>query len=77
MSITVARSGITINGAKLRKRRCAARLSTTSLAAAVGCQPGHIRLLERGMRSPSIELLGKLEKALNIKAEDLDAELPE
>ncbi len=77
MSITVARTGITINGAKLRKSRIAARLGTAALAEAVGCEPGHIRLMERGLRRPSIEMLGAIEKALEISAEqDLDAELP-
>jgi transcriptional regulator with XRE-family HTH domain len=70
------RAGIPINGAKLRRARVQQRMGTARLARLVGCSPGHVRLMERGLRRPSLDLLGRLEAALGVTAEELDAELP-
>lgn len=69
--------GIPIDGERLRAAREAERMSVSILAALVDVEPGHLRLLERGQRLPSIELVGRLEEALAVTAAELGASLPE
>ncbi len=69
----MASSGITINGGKLREARLRKRWSTRLLADKLGCEPGHVRLMERNIRRPSISMLGKIEEVLEVSAKDLGA----
>jgi transcriptional regulator with XRE-family HTH domain len=74
-SSTVETAGF--DGEKLRIARQARRLSVLTLAEQVGISAGHLRLLQRGLRRPSIELIGRLENALAVTAADLGADLPD
>jgi transcriptional regulator with XRE-family HTH domain len=72
----MAMPGVALKGKKLEAARFAKRLSTTELAEQVGCSAGHIRLMERGLKRPSVELLGRLETALGVTADQLGAKIP-
>lgn len=72
----MAARGIPVNGRKLEHARMARRLSAAQLAEMVGCTRAHIRLMEREERVPSIELLGRLEVALGVSADELEADVP-
>lgn len=73
--IAMANPGITINGRALRAVRFARRMTTTQLGEACGCTASFIRQMELNRRKPSIDMLGRLEQALGVTAEELDAEL--
>jgi transcriptional regulator with XRE-family HTH domain len=74
--ISMGAKGITIDGTKLERARLSKRISVPDLATRIGCGKHHIRALERGLRNPSIEILGRLERELDITAEQLGADLP-
>lgn len=57
--------------ARLRRRRVAARLSITRLAAKAGCSVPYLWQLENGRYSASPEMLGKLADALGCEITDL------
>jgi transcriptional regulator with XRE-family HTH domain len=53
-------------------------MSVSTLAGRVGISSGHLRLIQRGLRRPSIELIGRLEEALGVPASALGApDLPD
>jgi transcriptional regulator with XRE-family HTH domain len=74
--IAMGAKGIEIDGTALERARLAKRISVPDLAGRVGCGKHHIRALERGLRNPSIEILGRLERELDITAEQIGADLP-
>ena len=53
-------------GRGLRVIRRARRLTQGALAKQVGVEGGYIAMLERGARAPSFELMGRLERALDV-----------
>lgn len=64
-------SSYAIDGERLEAIRVSQRMSPATLADLVGCTPGYIRLLERNVKNPSLEMVGKLERALGVTAEAL------
>ncbi len=72
----MANPGVPISGRKLRAARVAKRMTTSQLADQVDCTASFIRQMELGIRKPSIDMLGKLEQALGVTADELDAHLP-
>ena len=62
-------------GKRLRDTRKAAGLSQELLAEKAGISVDFISMIERGKRSPSIETIEKLSKALHIEISDLFVEL--
>lgn len=59
----------------LRELRQRARLSQEDLAHAATIDRGHMSALERGIHTPSIELLFRLAKPLGVSAAEFMAEL--
>jgi transcriptional regulator with XRE-family HTH domain len=62
-------------GQIIRRRRQAAGLSQEALAGQAGLHRTYIGLLERGLRTPTIEVVRRLAKALDTTMTDLMAEL--
>jgi ribosome-binding protein aMBF1 (putative translation factor) len=62
-------------GNVVKRRRQAAGLSQEALAGRAGLHRTYIGLLERGMRMPSIEVVKKVAKALDVTMTVLVAEL--
>lgn len=58
-------------GERIRARRKALRISRRHLAQAVGVDPVTIWRIERGLRTPRVDLFYKLAKALQVKPEAL------
>jgi transcriptional regulator with XRE-family HTH domain len=56
---------------RLRRRRLAARLTVTELAARAGCNAGYLSQLEHGKYSASARILGALADALSCDITDL------
>ncbi len=54
--------------AELRSRRIAAQMSQEDLAAKAGLEQSYISLLERGVRSPGLDVFVRLSRALEIKS---------
>jgi transcriptional regulator with XRE-family HTH domain len=54
-------------GRVIRNARQGAGLSQERLAFCAGVHPTYISQLERGMKSPSLEVVGSLAKALRLK----------
>ena len=59
---------------ELRQRRSALNLRLVDVGAAAGITPAHLSMIERGERMPSLDVLGKLQRALGLVPE-LPAEL--
>jgi transcriptional regulator with XRE-family HTH domain len=53
-------------GHLVRKQRKALALTQRQLANQVGVQPSHLAYIERGLRNPSISVLGRMAEALGI-----------
>lgn len=53
-------------GARICAARTALHKTQAEIAAACGCDPKHLSAIENGRKKPSIELLMKLSKALNV-----------
>ncbi|MFF4417140.1 helix-turn-helix domain-containing protein [Streptosporangium sp. NPDC001559] len=60
----------------IRQQREQRGMSTTALAARVGCTTRHIELLEQGKRTPSLPLLRQLALALGVRTAVLLGESP-
>lgn len=58
-------------GARLRSVRTAKKISQEHLAALADLDRTYISLLERGLRNPSLECIGKLAFALDTTVKDL------
>ena len=58
-------------GDYLREQRQASRLSLRQLAEQAGVSNPYLSQIERGLRSPSAEVLAQIAKALRISAEQL------
>lgn len=58
-------------GERIRARRKALRVSRRCLAQAVGVDPVTIWRIERGLRTPRVDLLCRLAKALRLRPEEL------
>lgn len=57
--------------ANLRKQRAQKKLSQKSLAERVGISVSYVSMLERGQRSPPLETLERLGKALGVSPANL------
>lgn len=57
----------------LRRKRELRGLQQVELATYVGCSQPHVSDMERGMRSPGVQLLHKLAEALDCEVEELMA----
>jgi transcriptional regulator with XRE-family HTH domain len=57
--------------ARLRRRRLAARLNVTQLAAKAGCSLSYLWQLEHGSYSASADMLGRIADALGCDITDL------
>lgn len=55
-------------GINLKWYRFEKKLSQEQLAELIGCNPKYISALERGICSPSLEMIEKISKILNIEA---------
>ncbi|MBM7811969.1 helix-turn-helix domain-containing protein [Saccharothrix algeriensis] len=64
-------TAVAINRTLLRRLRVTSRRTVTELAAEVGCTKGALSGIERGHRTPSPALLGRLADALAVDPEDL------
>lgn len=58
-------------GERIRARRRALRFSRKRLAQVVGVDPVTIWRIERGLRTPRVDLLCRLAKALHLRPEEL------
>lgn len=67
--------GVVISGKKLREVRLDRRMTTSQLAEALGCTGAYVRQMELDIRKPSIDMIGKLEKALSVTANELEAKI--
>ena len=56
---------------ELRRRRLRARMTQAALAKAARTTPNTVAMCERGERRPSIDLLGRLARALGCRVRDL------
>jgi len=57
--------------ANLKARRLAKKLSQEDLAEKAGISVSYVSMLERGQRSPPLDTLESLAKALGVRAVDL------
>jgi len=57
--------------ANLKARRLAKKLSQEDLAEKAGISVSYVSMLERGQRSPPLDTLESLAKALGVRAADL------
>ncbi len=53
-------------GQLVKKRRTAMALSQRQLAEQLGIQASHVAYIERGVRKPSLSLLGRMAEALGL-----------
>ena len=60
-----------ILGAAIKAARTENRITQEQLAEMVGVAPSHVKQLEAGNRSPSIEVLYKLSHALNLSVDQI------
>jgi transcriptional regulator with XRE-family HTH domain len=58
-------------GTEIQKARSAAKLTQEDLAAKAGVHRTYVSLLERGLRSPTVEVLMRLCDALDLKTSEL------
>lgn len=58
-------------GDEIRKERLKAGLSQEELAAQAGIHRTYVSLLERNKKSPTVDVLQRVCKALNVKGSDL------
>jgi transcriptional regulator with XRE-family HTH domain len=70
------KGGIPLDGALLRQKREARRLTPAELAKLAGVSANMIRLLERNERNASLILVRNLERALEVHADELGAAMP-
>lgn len=66
-----------IFGANVRKARKAAGVSQERLALDAGVARSYMSDLERGIRNPTVEVIGRLALALNVRAAILVEGIPE
>ncbi|RKT52056.1 helix-turn-helix domain-containing protein [Saccharothrix australiensis] len=62
---------LSIDRTLLRHLRVSSRRTVTELAAEVGCTKGALSAIERGHRTPSPALLGRIADALAVEPADL------
>ncbi len=58
-------------GAAIKTARLENRLTQEKLAEMVGIAPSHVKQIEAGSRSPSVEVLYKLARILNFSVDDV------
>ena len=58
-------------GVAIRKHRCEQGLSQLQLAERAGCHINQVGYIERGTRQPSLPMLGRFLRALNLTLEQL------
>lgn len=58
------------DGTTFRAARLARRLSQAKLATSLGITNTYLKMLERGQRRPSIELIGRMEDVLQARPEE-------
>lgn len=62
---------VKILGRNVRERRKSRGLSQEELALEAGMKRSYLSDLERGVRNPSVRAVGRLAKALEVKASEL------
>lgn len=58
-------------GKRITMYRCARRMSQAKLAEAIFCSPSYISHIERGVKTPSLEILIKISESLQVTIDQL------